>query len=119
MVMLLVFLVLFLKFVCCWFGNVGQCLFCSDVLVQVDVMFFQVISDDGLVQLCYYLLLWDIEIELDNGEVVLVSIYIQCILLVLVLLLVVNMLIYDLFLWCSLVCYLCVRGFEFYLVDWG
>ena len=56
-----------------WLGNAGQRLFRSDALVQADATPFQVISDDGLVQLRYYPPLRDTEIELDNGEVVPVS----------------------------------------------
>ncbi|HBP69888.1 MAG TPA: alpha/beta hydrolase, partial [Alcanivorax sp.] len=102
-----------------WLGNAGQRLFRSDALVQADATPFQVISDDGLVQLRYYPPLRDTEIELDNGEVVPVSTRTQRTPLVLVPPLAVNMLIYDLFPRRSLVRYLRARGFELYLVDWG
>lgn len=102
-----------------WLGNAGQRLFRSDALVQADATPFQVISDDGLVQLRYYPPLRDTEIELDNGDVVPVSTRTQRTPLVLVPPLAVNMLIYDLFPRRSLVRYLRARGFELYLVDWG
>ena len=102
-----------------WLGNAGQRLFRSDALVQADATPFQVISDDGLVQLRYYPPLRDTEIELDNGEVVPVSTRTQRTPLVLVPPLAVNMLIYDLFPRRSLVRYLRARGFELYLVTGG
>lgn len=90
----------------------------SDSLVQAEKTPFDVIHQDGIVQLRYYAPLATSTIQVGD-ETVAVEQKTHRIPLVLVAPLAVNMYIYDLFTERSLVSYLRAKGFELYLIDWG
>lgn len=90
----------------------------TETLVQANQTAFDVVHDNGLVQLRHYRPLTDTHIETE-GQVVPVASPRQRVPLVIVPPLAVNMSIYDLFPDRSLVRYFLARGFDVYLIDWG
>lgn len=90
----------------------------TETLVQANQTAFDVVHDNGLVQLRHYRPLTDPSIVME-GETLPVATQRQRMPLVIVPPLAVNMSIYDLFPERSLVKYFLARGFDVYLIDWG
>jgi polyhydroxyalkanoate synthase len=90
----------------------------TETLVQANQSAFDVVHDNGLVQLRHYHPLSTTSIVME-GEALPVSTTRQRVPLVIVPPLAVNMSIYDLFPDRSLVKYFLARGFDVYLIDWG
>ncbi len=90
----------------------------TETLVQANRTVFDVVHDNGLVQLRHYRPLTDSSVMMD-GTSMPVSRQRQRVPLVIVPPLAVNMSIYDLFPDRSLVKYFLARGFDVYLIDWG
>ncbi|HQV41864.1 MAG TPA: alpha/beta fold hydrolase [Moraxellaceae bacterium] len=87
-------------------------------LVQANQLAFDVVHDNGLVQLRHYRPLQESSVLMD-GKAMPVVTQRQRVPLVIVPPLAVNMSIYDLFPDRSLVKYFLARGFDVYLIDWG
>lgn len=90
----------------------------TETLVQANQTAFDVVHDNGLVQLRHYRPLTDSTVMMDGASMP-VSSQRQRVPLVIVPPLAVNMSIYDLFPDRSLVKYFLARGFDVYLIDWG
>ncbi|MDO8267476.1 MAG: alpha/beta fold hydrolase [Moraxellaceae bacterium] len=90
----------------------------TETLVLANQTAFDVVHDNGLVQLRHYHPLTEASVLMD-GRAMPVATQRQRVPLVIVPPLAVNMSIYDLFPDRSLVKYFLARGFDVYLIDWG